>query len=275
MSSTQRKHYIDGYPSLSHFIASDRDGTSAIFKRFNRLAARDLLILQSELAELEAKLDSFDEEDRTSRESLQTLRNWKDYKARNEEDSERRKVLQQIHNTLKEYREALIFESTIATIPPPGRKILKAFRVNFFHGRPEEAGAFPTLGGHSAHLYDDADDLLVLHTRELPDRLTMFVQDYFGFLFEEQDRCGGTAGSSVGYASGQKISAFISYFSTILAALLLIGAIVILYNTNSDNLKLGLIALFTILFSASVGLLTNAKRAEVFGATAACIGCLC
>ncbi|CAG7561059.1 unnamed protein product [Fusarium equiseti] len=269
MSLTQRKHYIDGYPSLSYFIASDKDGTSAIFKRFNRLAARDLLILQSELAELEAKLDSFDEEDRTSRESLQALRNWKDYKARNEEDSERRKVLQQIHNTLKEY--TLVFESTLATIPPPGRKILKAFRMNFFHGRPEEAGAFPTLGGHGAHLYDDADDLLVLHTRELPDRLTMFVQDYFGFLFEdrEQDECGGTTGTSVGYASGQKISAFISYSSTILAALLLTGAIVILYNTNSDNLKLGLIALFTILFSASVGLLTNAKRAEVFGATAA------
>jgi hypothetical protein len=42
-----------------------------------------------------------------------------------------------------------------------------------------------------------------------------------------------------------------------------------LYNIKTDDLKLGLIALFTIIFAASVGLLTNARRAEVFGATAA------
>jgi hypothetical protein len=75
--------------------------------------------------------------------------------------------------------------------------------------------------------------------------------------------------SPIGYASGQAISSVISYLSTVLAALMLIGAILVLYKTRSDDLKLGLLALFTILFAASVGLLTNAKRAEVFGATAA------
>ncbi|PTD10458.1 hypothetical protein FCULG_00007682 [Fusarium culmorum] len=266
MNNATRKHYVDGFPSLANFIASDRDGTSTIFKRFNRLAARNLLNLQSELAELEAKLDAFDDQDRESRESLQSLRNWKDFKDRNDEDSERRKLLRDIKSTFKEYREALILESTLATIPPPDRKTLKAFRTNFFHGRPGEAGAFPMLGGYSSSLYDDSDDLLVLHSREPPDKLTMFVQDNFGYLFEES---GTSNGSSIAYASGKKISKFISYISTVLAAVLLIGAIVILYNINSDNLKLGLIALFTVLFSASVGLLTNAKRAEVFGATAA------
>lgn len=78
----------------------------------------------------------------------------------------------------------MIFESTLATIPPPDRKTLKAFRINFFHGRPEDAGSWPILGGHSSDLYDDPDDLVVLHTAEPPDRLTMFVQDYFGFMFK-------------------------------------------------------------------------------------------
>jgi chromate transport protein ChrA len=80
---------------------------------------------------------------------------------------------------------------------------------------------------------------------------------------------GMTSTSSVGYASGKKIATFISWLSTALATLLLVGAVVALYNTRSDNLKLGLIALFTVLFAASVGLLTNAKKVEVFGATAA------
>lgn len=50
---------------------------------------------------------------------------------------------------------------------------------------------------------------------------------------------------------------------------MLVGAIIILYKTKSNDLKLGLLALFTTMFAASVGLLTNAKQAEVFGATAA------
>lgn len=45
-----------GYPSLARFIASDSDRTSLVFRRFDRLAARNLLYLQSELAELEGKL---------------------------------------------------------------------------------------------------------------------------------------------------------------------------------------------------------------------------
>ncbi|CEI70553.1 hypothetical protein FVEN_g952 [Fusarium venenatum] len=266
MSSVRQKRYIDGFPSLAHFIASDRDGTCAIFKRFNRLAARNLLILQSELAELEAKLDAFDDEDRATAESLQSLRNWKSYKDRNEKDSERRRLVRQMQVTLKDYREALVFESTLATIPPPDRRTLKAFRINFFHGHPDNISSFPMLGGYGSQLFDDPDDLLVLHTQEPPDRLTMFMQDYFGYLFEEP---GNTLGSEIAYTSGKRIATFISCLSILLAALLLIGAIVILYNVKSHNLKLGLIALFTILFSASIGLLTNARRAEVFGATAA------
>ncbi|KAH7276031.1 hypothetical protein B0J15DRAFT_476441 [Fusarium solani] len=270
MEAQRQTRYVDGFPSLANFIASDRDGTSTIFKRFNRLAARNLLLLQSELAELEAKLDEYDREDNgRGMEVLQSLRNWEEYKARNDKDSDRMKLLDKIRITLKDYREAMIFESTLATIPPPDRKTIKAFRNNFFHKGPERVEGWPMLGGHSSSLYDDPDDLVVLHTAEPPDRLTMFVQGYFGFLFKDEDHRKATTSSSVGYASGKRISAFISYLSTLLAALLLIGAIVVLYNIKTDDLKLGLIALFTIIFAASVGLLTNARRAEVFGATAA------
>jgi predicted anti-sigma-YlaC factor YlaD len=75
--------------------------------------------------------------------------------------------------------------------------------------------------------------------------------------------------SRVSYASGRHIDGFISFLSTILAALLLIGAIIVLYKVKSPDVKLGLIGVFTVLFAASVGLLTNARRAEVFAATAA------
>ena len=45
---------LDGYPSLAEDISSDPDRTFLVFRRFDKLAVRNLLYLQSELAELEA-----------------------------------------------------------------------------------------------------------------------------------------------------------------------------------------------------------------------------
>ena len=56
-------HYLKGYPSLAAFIASDKDESTAIYRRFDRLSVRNLLLFQSELAELGAQQDSLDEED--------------------------------------------------------------------------------------------------------------------------------------------------------------------------------------------------------------------
>ncbi len=55
--------YLKGYPSLAAFIASDKDKSTAIYRRLDRLSARNLLYLQSELAELQARQDAFDVED--------------------------------------------------------------------------------------------------------------------------------------------------------------------------------------------------------------------
>lgn len=55
--------YLPGYGSFSDIIASDDDHTSAIYRRFDKLATRDLLYYQSELAELQAEQDSYDKED--------------------------------------------------------------------------------------------------------------------------------------------------------------------------------------------------------------------
>jgi hypothetical protein len=58
--SAGMQEHLPGYPSLASFIASDPDQTSAIYKRFDQLASRHLLHLQSQLAELEAEQDRLD-----------------------------------------------------------------------------------------------------------------------------------------------------------------------------------------------------------------------
>ena len=59
--------------------------------------------------------------------------------------------------------------------------------------------------------------------------------------------------------------------NVLVASILIIGAVVGLYKLRNqpDPIRLGSIAAFTALFSISLGLLTNAKRAEIFAATAA------
>ena len=58
--------------------------------------------------------------------------------------------------------------------------------------------------------------------------------------------------------------------SALLSAILLIGAIVCLLLTANDSngLQIGMIVLFTCLFAITVGILTNARRAEIFASTA-------
>jgi hypothetical protein len=54
----------------------------------------------------------------------------------------------------------------------------------------------------------------------------------------------------------------------ILAALLLIRAVTNLYLIQSDNIRLGLIGGPTSAFALSIGVLTNARRVDIFVLTA-------
>lgn len=264
-----QKNCPNGFPSLATFVASDRDGTSSIYKRFDRLAARNLLHLQSELAELQRKQDRFDEEDGQSGDlvKLQSLRNRQAFDARADTDPKRKLLADETSMKMERYRKALLYESSLAGLPKPHAQTLKVFRTRFFNGTPGSEGAYPTLGGASRTLYDDADDLIALQASGQHDRLFLLVQDYLGFLFTEDKPF--QVNGQVGYISGHAIAIFVAWLSTVLAAFLLIGAIVILYKVQDPDWRLGLIAAFTCIFAGSIGLMTNARRAELFGATAA------
>ncbi|KAF2422990.1 hypothetical protein EJ08DRAFT_725165 [Tothia fuscella] len=240
-----RKRYVPSFPSLAAFIASDRDRTTLIFKRFDRLAARNLLHLQSELAQLQKQLDVLDEKDASHMEQKQCLRNWDDFMAVVEGvacQKERFELSERIRRTMRDYS-----------------MVLKTFRSRF-----GDSKTYPTLGGTSADLYDDRDDLVVLNVDESPDRLTAFAQNHMTSLFAT-----GETDGQVAYASDVYIARFVVICSILLATFLLIGAIIGLYIVQSPKARLGMIAVFTTLFAFGVGLLTNARRPEIFGATAA------
>jgi hypothetical protein len=182
--------HLTGYPSLAAFIASDRDRTTLIYKRFDELAARNLLYLQSELAELHSQQRASDQQDLIAdMHTKQCARNYAAFEkaaldpSNHARQAERWALAKKIRKTLKEYREALLFESTLAALPTPPKGILRAFREVFHNEAGGKDTSFPTLGGHSADLYDDIDDLVALRVRETSDRLTNFAHERLGFLF--------------------------------------------------------------------------------------------
>ncbi|KAL2038991.1 hypothetical protein N7G274_008331 [Stereocaulon virgatum] len=267
--STFRVNYIKGYPSLAAFIASDKDKSTAIYRRFDRLSARNLLYLQSELVELEARQDELDAEDRnrTTGEKAST-RDWEILKskareANNVNEKERMELVLEIRGKIKEYREAILLESTLISLQPPQPRILEAFR-HVFHNTNAAGETFPTLGGRSASILDDGDDLVALRSPPEEDRLTGFLRNYFPVLFITRITDGPLT-----YISERRLRMCVAVINVLLTAILLFGAIYNLFYVRKTEKRLGIIAGYTTLFATCVGLLTNARRSEVFAACAA------
>jgi hypothetical protein len=109
LGTIEIRHVI-GYPSLASFIASDKDKSTVIYRRFDRLSARNILYLQSELADLEARQDAYDKEDvKGSMADKQCARNWNDFKKRSETDERqkaRMELVKEIRQTMKEYSKS-------------------------------------------------------------------------------------------------------------------------------------------------------------------------
>lgn len=68
--------YPPGYPRFAAFIANDEDKSTTIFRRFQRLSARNLLYLESELADLEEEQDRLDRESQLDPDLRLSMKSW-------------------------------------------------------------------------------------------------------------------------------------------------------------------------------------------------------
>lgn len=236
----QAYSYISGFGSLADFMSSDEDHSTAVYRRFDRLAARDLLYYQSELARLEALQDEYDIEDAKDalgpdpdygRDIRSYARDWEklrraaegaspsdanasrggDVKAR---WAARMTLAREIRETLKAYREALLQESALLALRPPARQTMTAL-AGYFHHRDLGADrAVPMLSGPGARLYpweatesssqqQLADsDYVALSPHHGADPLTVFLTTYCARLF----RLPPSPSSPAGVGSGPAIA---------------------------------------------------------------------
>lgn len=108
--ATPENEFANGYASVANFIAKDQDRTSTIYRRFDRVAARNLLYLQSKLQQLEATQDDFDDQDLHSndKDSKKAATSWEDFEnLANFRDREKKRmeVAEEIQKTIKTYRK--------------------------------------------------------------------------------------------------------------------------------------------------------------------------
>jgi hypothetical protein len=282
-------HLRDGYPSLATWAARDPDNETFIFRRFDRLSARNILHQQAHIVALELEIDAQDEEarygdDETAKESSSRWETLMEHSG-NHQRSEKQRVekLDELKDRLHDYcrcdvdhmclrvltrtDEALVLRSQVAVLPKPRERPLSAFR-HYLRGSAfldDEGDPIPLIHGRAREFLEQKSDLVTLTTQTEGDYLSRFLQDHWHF----RKRKSPDPLDCTTIHKNSHVVRTVAALDMILAAMLLIGAIVNLYLVPNPKAKLGLVAMYTMLFASSMALCTNARRAEVFAATAA------
>ncbi|CAF9932166.1 MAG: hypothetical protein GOMPHAMPRED_006512 [Gomphillus americanus] len=258
--ASKPNHLQSSFAGVAGFFAIDGDHSSTVFRRFDKLALQNLLYLQAKLAGLEEQQKRYDEEDVTGdMEAKQAATSWIDLErlAKNPgRYADRMKHLQEIQEALRNYQEALLLHSGVLALPDPPKTTLSAFK-HFFH---QEEGV-TRLRKESSTILDDERDLASLRVSSGPDSLTAFVLNHMGWLF-------ATRSGEVDLVKAKTLARFVNIVSTIIAAMLLIGAVTTL-NFAEAPYHLIILAVYAAAFAAFVALMTGASKAEVFSASCA------
>lgn len=89
-------------------------------------------------------------------------------------------------------------------------------------------------------------------------------------MFSTPEQRTSTSDKLVYLYSKKRIDTFVRLLITILAAALLMAPVVVLFSSEeSGTIKIIVILVFTLFFSAVLSIFTRAQRHEVFAATAA------
>ncbi|KAK3325064.1 hypothetical protein B0H66DRAFT_599251 [Apodospora peruviana] len=266
------KHH-DGYAKVAQWMAQDADNETLVFRKFDELAVHNLLYLQSELLELEERLCEMNKvvSNGVDMDLKGAAREWEVLQAHVAGDTTRAEVAEaakkrmtlvhEIRTKLREYHEALLLQSQIANICRPDRRVLDAMRTCLFRPTP-----FKYLGGKASRFLESEKDLVALKSSPDSDYLSRFLRRYW---VQSRELAPDMHGGQIARFEESAIAKTANIVTVLVAAIFLIGSILAFHYARGDALKLSMIAAFTIGFSASIGLITNARRAEVFAATAA------
>ncbi|UNI19989.1 hypothetical protein JDV02_006129 [Purpureocillium takamizusanense] len=168
-----------GYAQWSSWIASDHDDEGLVFRRFDNLAAVNLLYLQSEMMEIEKRLAAMDRESTRSLNpdaiaetfSLEALvAHCQPNHPRRPDAKERMDLILELRLKIKEYHEALLLRSRLAQLRRPNARV-----VGTLSDMMRQGGIYKIQG--KARQYLEAEnDLVALGPASHEDYLSQFLR---------------------------------------------------------------------------------------------------
>jgi hypothetical protein len=146
---------------------------------------------------------------------------------------------------------------------PPNAVAHTAFTMWFRCRKP--------LRGSYSQLLDDEGDLMVLGKEECGDRLSKFIQNYFGHYIRDIKSNVPKLWGPLYYIPAERVACVVGIVNAIVSVILLFGTIVSPYHIQATHveIRLGVVGLFTSIFASFICLSTNAKRGEILCETAA------
>ncbi|KAI1482226.1 hypothetical protein F4774DRAFT_334422 [Daldinia eschscholtzii] len=258
-----------GYLAAAAWLARDADNETLVFRKFDKLSAVNLLYLQSEIIEIEKRLDDthlhiihghdMDLKDAASTWETLVAQCQSDKPSQLRQDAQDRMALiRELRAKLKEYHEALVLQNQIAQMRHPEKRVLAA--VRYFFERPH-----PILGGKAKTFLNNAKDLIALKAPTETDVLSSFLRRHWA----SERELARDGVSHFTRFSDVSIAVTVNLVTIVVAAVFLIGPIIGLNFARNPTAKLVMISFFMVAFAASIGLITTAKRSEIFAATAA------
>lgn len=200
----------EGFAAVSSWVATDPDNETFVYRKFDDLAARNLLYLQSELLCLEKELHVLDREDAEGEdmEAKDAARTWETLVRQSDAGLEsarkRMDLIRGIRAKLKEYRElplhrprgylyvlyntwlcdytlskqsgrldeALLLQSELFRLHRPNKRVVEAYR----HWLKEP---FDVLGGEAKKFLNNENDLVAVKTTAEVDSLSRILRQYW------------------------------------------------------------------------------------------------
>ncbi|KAH8729020.1 hypothetical protein GQ44DRAFT_502619 [Phaeosphaeriaceae sp. PMI808] len=274
--TTPLQAYPVGYPLQAAFQSSEQSWS--IYRGFSYLHSRVILELQDELRCLEKNLMETEEmyQNNGSAKRLKSRHCDLQQARREENPSIRAGLISTIRDKLVKYDELLVKSREINTFQRPSNRDYRSFRTWFWNVKPlnyELEEEFikrreDLVSLRHGREWSSFDGLIESCIRKLHCRLTQK-------LFATQELREKTNDQCVYYYSQSRIEKLVGLIITLIIFILLVLPVVAMYkltsvgDRNSTFDAVGILVVFTLLFSTAMSLLTKAKRHELFAASAA------
>ncbi|KAN0095521.1 hypothetical protein V8E51_016232 [Hyaloscypha variabilis] len=290
------EQYPEGYPRFAAFIAQDADKSTTIFRRFERLAARNLLYLEGELFELEAKQDKLDEDDWNDVQSIINLRNWEPTRTtslasrrmtdrqnttsspgeigvpspvstdgiENAARQQRLEVAYSIRRAIKEYYRALKLYHEILSLDNPNPQALRTAQLILDNHLPNSKSPSSMLEGRMASRLDGKykNDLCLAGPVVQQDILTTMLENQLEWIFR---------GSKYPHRNGalirfprRRLQTIVTTIGLMIIILMFLGSLFALAYMRDAFASLALISCMTLFLALSMAAFTRSSRFEIF-----------